>query len=357
MQGRTNAKRRGAELDPPNRFERIHIEEDADAHRDEEDGRLRILPTEVYLDDSKTIVTENDSPDVWFRYSLNPYRGCEHGCTYCYARPTHEQLGWSAGLDFERRILAKPRAPRLLAEFLRRPAYRCEPIVLSGVTDPYQPVERRLGITRRCLELMLECGQPVELVSKSGLILRDLDLFAEMARRRLVAAAVAVTTLDRALQRSMEPRAASPEKRLEVIQKLSEAGVPVRLLLAPWIPGLTDPEIPAILEAAARAGATAASYVLLRLPYAVKEVFFDWLDRTRPNKRPLIESRIREIRGGKLNDPSFATRMKGAGPWAEEYHRLFELFSKRFGLDRPASRLDVEQFRPPRDPTGQLTLF
>lgn len=356
MKSGMDAKRRGTGIDPQNRFERLRWEDDPDAARDEQDP-LRVLPTEVYLDDSKSVVSENDSPDVPFRFSLNPYRGCEHGCTYCYARPSHEFLGWTAGLDFERRIMAKTDAARLLKDFLRRPSYRCEPITLSGVTDPYQPIERKLRITRACLEVMLDCGQPVELISKGRLIRRDLDLFAEFARRNLVGASISVTTLDERLQHSMEPRASRPTDRLETIRQLSEVGVPVRILVAPLIPGLTDSEVPAILEAARAAGAKAAGYVLLRLPFAVKDVFLDWLARAYPAQRDKILGRLRQTRGGKLYDATFRSRQRGTGRIAEEIGKLFDLFKRKFGLDRPIPPLDCEQFQRPPAPSGQLTLF
>lgn len=356
MRKAMSVKRRGTGIDPENRFERLRLEEDPDACA-EADSSLRVLPTEVYRDNSQSVVTENDSPDIPFRFSLNPYRGCEHGCTYCYARPSHEFLGWSAGLDFERRIMAKADAPQLLKRFLRRPSYRCEPITLSGVTDPYQPIERKLRITRACLEIMLDCGQPVELISKGRLLRRDMDLFTEFARRNLIGASISVTTLDESLQRTMEPRASRPVDRMETIRQLTEAGVPVRVLVAPLIPGLTDSEVPKILEAARYAGARSAGYVLLRLPFAVKDVFLEWLDRAYPQQSDKILGRLRQMRGGKLYDSTFGARQKGTGPMAEEIGKLFDLFKKKLNLDRPIPALDCSQFRPPADPSGQQTLF
>ncbi len=351
------AKRRGAGLNPANRFERIRLAPELDEQRDSATTALPILPTEVYRDDSRSVVTENQSPDIRFRYSLNPYRGCEHGCSYCYARPWHEMLGFSAGLDFETKLLAKPDAPRLLRDFLRRPGYQCEPIVLSGVTDCYQPIERKFRITRQCLEVMLDCRQPVEILTKSRLILRDLDLLTELAKKNLVVVSMAITTLDENLQHAMEPRAASPLGRLEAMRQLSSAGIPVRLLIAPVIPGLTDSEIPTIIKTARRCGATQAGYTLLRLPLAVKEVFIDWLERHFPNRAPAVLARVRDVRGGKLNDPRFGSRMRGTGPWADQISKVFQVFARMNGLQLGGPTLDTSQFQSPADPSGQLTLF
>lgn len=357
--GAGQAKRRGAQVNPTNRFERFSREVDPDAQLDAEaeENPLRVLPTETFADDTRQIVAENDSPDLWFRYSLNPYRGCEHGCVYCYARPFHEYLGWNAGLDFETKILVKRKAPELLTAFLRRPGWEGETIVLSGVTDCYQPLERSLRLTRACLEVMAKSRQPAGIVTKSRLILRDLDLLVEMAKRNLIQVSVAVTTLDEKLAREMEPRAAAPEHRLEAIRELARAGVPVRALLAPMIPGLTDQEIPAILQAAKEAGAIGAGYVLLRLPGAVRPVFLDWLDRVAPLARPRVEARVRDVRGGELNDPRFGARMKGTGEWADRVGDLFKLFAHKHGLDQPLPPLDSSQFQPPPDPSGQGLLF
>lgn len=357
VRGNAGVKRRGAGIDPPNRFERIHIDRSEETASHASTASLKILPTEIFRDDSKSVVTENKSPDIRFRYSLNPYRGCEHGCTYCYARPTHENLGWSAGLDFETKILAKPEAPRLLRDFLSRSSYECEPIVLSGVTDPYQPIERRLRITRQCLEVMLECRQPVEILSKNRLILRDLDLLRALAQQNLLHVTLAVTTLDERLQHEMEPRASSPLGRLDVMKQLSAAGIPVRLLIAPLIPGLTDHEIPTILKSAKLCGAVSASYVMLRLPYAVKDVFLEWVERTYPQKAQRIIDRVRQVRTGKLNDSYFGTRMRGTGWLAEDIEKLFTLFARKQGLDGAMPDLDRWSFAAPVASSGQLTLF
>jgi DNA repair photolyase len=266
-------------------------------------------------------------------------------------------LGFSAGLDFETKILAKPNAPRLLRDFLRRPDYRPEPIVLSGVTDPYQPIERKLRLTRQCLEVLLECRHPVEILTKNRLILRDLDLLRELARQDLVMVSLAVTTLDENLQFEMEPRAATPIGRLEAMRELSGAGVPVRLLIAPVIPGLTDSEIPSIIKSARRCGARYAGYTLLRLPHSVKEIFIDWLQRTFPNRVSAILSRVRDLRGGALNDPRFGSRMRGTGPWADQIARVFQVFARMNELSLKTPTLNLSHFKPPADPSGQLTLF
>jgi DNA repair photolyase len=352
-------KRRGAGVNPASRFERIHSEADSDRQvsPDDRPSSLPILTTEIYRDDSRSVVTENQSPDIRFRYSLNPYRGCEHGCAYCYARPTHETLGLSPGLDFETKILAKPSAPRLLRDFLRRPSYTCEPIVLSGVTDPYQPIERQLRITRQCLEVMLSCRHPVEIITKSRLILRDVDLLQSLARQNLLAVSIAVTTLDENLQYAMEPRASSPLARLDTIKQLTQAGIPVRLLIAPVIPGLTDSEIPSILKTARLCGVREASYTLLRLPSSVKEVFIEWIERHYPTKAPAVLARVRDVRGGKLNDSRFGSRMRGTGHWADQIAKLFQVFTRLQGLDHSLPPLDTSQFQVPADPSGQLTLF
>lgn len=350
---------RGSAIEPPNRFETVHREEDFEHREHDEDlqGATRTVRTEFLPDHSRSIVTENDSPDVGFRYSLNPYRGCEHGCAYCYARPTHEYLGFNAGLDFETKILVKERAPELFRDWLARAGWRPEPIVFSGVTDCYQPAERRFRVTRRCLEVAWEARQPVSIVTKNALVTRDLDLLREMAARHLVHVSLSVTTLDRTLARSMEPRTSPPRSRLDAIRQLSEAGVPTRVMVAPIIPGLNDSEIPAILEAAREAGARSAAFVLLRLPWTVRPVFLDWLERTQPTAKPRVEARIRSTREGKLNDSQFGSRMRGCGPIAEQIQQTFRVFTKKYGLDGPLPLLDTSQFRPPVPCSGQLRLF
>lgn len=356
---RASLKGRGSQFAPPNRFERIHVapEDDGAFPHEEWEEDARGLRTEFFADASKSIVSENDSPDVGFRYSLNPYRGCEHGCAYCYARPTHEYLGLNAGIDFESKVFVKERAPELFRDWLARRQGPAEVVVFSGVTDCYQPAERRFLLTRRCLEVAFEARQPIAIVTKNALVTRDLDLLAKMAELRLVCVSISVTTLDAALARQLEPRTSPPASRLEAIRALSSAGVPTRAMLAPIIPGLNDIEIPAILQSVAEAGAESAHYVLLRLPLTVRPVFQEWLGRVLPECRSRIESRIRAARAGELNDPRFGTRMRGEGPLAEQIARTFRVFARRFGLDRTVTELDGSRFEPPKGAAGQGRLF
>jgi DNA repair photolyase len=356
---RPETKGRGSQLDPPNRFGGpLHVLDLEQVEHDEEYMEsLRRRPTEYLPDRSRSIVTENDSPDVGFRYSLNPYRGCSHGCSYCYARPTHEFLGLNAGLDFETKILVKEDAPRLFREFLSRERWVPEPIALSGVTDPYQPAERQFRLTRRCLEVAAECRQPISLITKNALVLRDRDLLGRMASEDLVHVYVTVTTLDAELARSMEPRTSTPAARLKAIRGLAEAGVPVRVLIAPVIPGLTASEIPAILAAAGEAGARHAAYTVLRLPLTVAPVFREWLMRRYPERAQKIEGQIKGMRGGRLNSAEFGERMVGRGEMAEQIAGLFRLFAQKHGLDGGLPPYDCTRFRPPRSKAGQLWLF
>ena len=340
------AKGRGAAIQPANRFEPLSSEDDFEHFEHEE--RTGGLRTEFLSDESKSIISENDSPDVGFRYSLNPYRGCEHGCAYCYARPTHEYYGLSAGLDFESKIFVKHHAPELFREWLARDAWQPEVIIFSGVTDCYQPAERRFRLTRACLEVALEARQPISIISKNALVARDLDLLAQMAERRIAQVGMSVTSLDADLARSMEPRTSSPEARFRTIATLAAAGVPVTAMVAPIVPGLNDSEIPALLEAARDAGAQAAGMVLLRLPLAVRPVFLDWLKRAEPTRAARVKSLIRSTRGGKLNDASFGTRMKGTGQIAQQIRDTFKVFRRKFGLDSPLPELDASNFQPPR---------
>ncbi len=356
---RPTAKGRGSQLHPPNRFGVPSYEADFEhlEHDDEYLESLHNQPTEYIPDRSRSIVTENTSPDVGFRYSINPYRGCSHGCAYCYARPYHEYLGYNAGLDFETKIMVKEDAPQLFREFLCRDTWQPEAIGMSGVTDCYQPAERRFRLTRGCLEVAAEARQPMSIVTKNALILRDLDLLRDMAAARLVHVYLSVTTLDAELVGCMEPRTSRPAARLRAIQELSDAGVPVGVLVAPVIPGLNDSEIPAILEAVRAAGARTAGYVLLRLPLTVAPVFREWLERAQPSRLQKIESRIRDARGGKLNDADFGTRMTGTGVLAEQIRQLFRLFVKKNGFDDRLPPYDCSRFRPPRDKHGQGSLF
>ena len=348
---------RGAHTNPPNRFESVRREPDFE-QLDEDDlaASLADEPVEYLPDASQSIVSENDSPDVPFRYSVNPYRGCQHGCSYCYARPTHEYLGFSAGIDFERKIMVKEKAAELFRRFLARPGWDAQLVAFSGVTDCYQPAERRYRLTRACLEVALACRQPVGIVTKNALVLRDLDLLQAMAARRLVHVYLSLTTLDAALARKMEPRTSTPSARLRAIGALAAARVPVGVMVAPVIPGLNDREIPALLKAAAAAGAQAAGYVLLRLPQSVQPVFLDWLERALPDAKERIVSQIRAARGGRLNDGTFGRRMRGSGPIAEQIGQVFRTFARRHGLARGLPECDSSQFEPPAL-GGQLRLF
>jgi DNA repair photolyase len=343
--------KRGTAANPENRYERIHVDFDAEI---EDDGAP---PTVFYRDATRTALARNDSPDIGFEFSLNPYRGCEHGCIYCYARPSHEYLSFSAGLDFERRILVKEDAPQKLREAFLSPRWRPQVVSLSGNTDCYQPVERRLKLTRRCLEVFCEFRNPVEIVTKSALVARDCDLLAELARFRAAVVMISITSLDAQLARRMEPRAAQPVRRLEAIRQLAAAGVPVGVLTAPIIPGLNDEEIPSILEAAAKAGARTAGWVLLRLPKPVDALFDQWLRDNYPNRRERILHRIRECRDGHISDSTFGRRMRGSGVYAEQIASLFRTAARRHGLDRHEPPLNAEAFRRPPQPGEQLALL
>lgn len=352
-------KGRGSSLQPPNRFETTHREANLDYYdRDPEAVEQLLHPATEYLpDQSRSVISENDSPDVPFRYSLNPYRGCVHGCAYCYARPTHEYLGYNAGLDFETRIMVKEKAPHLFREFLSRDKWQPESITLSGVTDCYQPAERQYGLTRGCLEVAWEARQPIGIVTKNALVLRDKDILSAMAAVNLVHVNISITTLDRALARTMEPRTSGPEGRLRAVKELSEAGVPVRVLVAPVIPGLNDSEIPAILAEAKRAGARGAGYILVRLPWTVAPVFQEFLTRALPEKAQRIMVRIKATRSGNVNDPRFGSRMKGSGEIADQIGEMFRLFAHRYGLDGGLPKQDCTIFRTPLPRNGQLRLF
>lgn len=341
---------RGASHNPPNRFLPLAVVRDD--WTDDDDPAPR---TQFFRDASRSILTRNTSPDVGFEVSLNPYRGCETGCAYCYARPTHEYVGLSAGLDFETKIFVKEDAPELLRAELSSPRWTPQVIVMSGVTDPYQPVERRLRITRRCLEVLADFRNPVAVITKNHLVTRDIDVLSELARYGAAAVTLSITTLDRRLQRVMEPRASIPERRLEAIAKLAQARIPVGVNVAPVIPGLTDHEIPRILRAAFEAGAQTAGYIMLRLPYAVKELFESWLRQHFPERSDKVLSRIRDVRAGRLNDPRFFSRMRGEGPYAQQVDRLFRVTCRRLGLHRQHAALSTAAFRRPRGP--QFALF
>jgi DNA repair photolyase len=343
---------RAAAFNPPGRFERYHVEEDAEA-LDEED--LRRIDTQFLRDSSRSVLAKNDSPDVPFTFSLNPYRGCEHGCIYCYARTTHEYLGFSAGLDFETRILVKPDAPRLLASHFEKRSWTPQVVALSGDTDPYQPVERRLRITRRCLEVFLEYRNPVQIITKNRLVSRDIDLLSEMATLNLVSVAVSITSLRPELTGIMEPRTARPDARLRTIEQLAGAGIPVGVLVAPVVPGLTDEEMPKILRESAKRGARSGGYIVMRLPGAVKPLFLDWLDRELPDRANRIRARLRELHGSEMTDSRFGSRQRGRGPWAKVFADLFELSRRQSGLATSGPPLATHHFR--RRDDRQASLF
>jgi len=315
------------------------------------------LPTEVGEDAARTAITRNRSPDIPFEQSVNMYRGCEHGCIYCYARPSHAYLGLSPGLDFETRLLAKSAAPELLERELAARNYRCQVIALGANTDPYQPIERQRALTRRILEILLDCRHPVSITTKAALIERDLDLLTMLAERRLVQVNVSLTTLDRGLARVLEPRAAAPERRLAVMRCLAQAGVPVAVLVAPVIPVLTDAELERLLEQAAAAGASQAQYLILRLPLELKELFAAWLDAHYPLAKQHVLNRLAEFHGGELYRSGFGTRQTGTGVYAELMRQRFRLAIRRLGLNQRSLNLDTTQFRPPLRPGQQMSLF
>ena len=359
---RTAAEARGrgsSSLNPGNRFEpvRLHVlGEHLDQQR-EEHPEGRQIATRAFPDHSRSIINRvADSPDIPFRWTINPYRGCEHGCIYCYARPGHEYLGMSCGLDFESKIMVKLNAAELLKRELARKSWTGEPIVMSGVTDCYQPLEEALRLTRQCLEVLADCRQPVSIVTKNRLVLRDLDVLTELARHRAVHVALSVTTLDPKLARVMEPRTSVPRERLKSIERLAAAGVPVSVMTAPIIPGLNDRELPQLLKAAKEHGAQHAGWVMLRLPHQIKALFLEWLQKHYPDRAPRVESLIRQSRGGDLYDADFSRRMRGSGRHAEAIGSMFKLWSQRYGLDRPLPKLSSESFRRPSR-NGQMELF
>ena len=355
---------RGAGFNPPNRFETIRRDpffdgwEEPVGPDEADDGPpLAAVPTTVTVDATRTVIARNDSPDVGFDRSINPYRGCEHGCVYCYARPSHAWLGLSPGLDFETRLFAKPDAASLLRQELARPSYACAPIAMGTNTDPYQPVERERRITRDILKVLSACNHPVTIVTKSALIERDIDILAPMAEKGLAAAALSVTTLERTVARAMEPRAASPARRLAAIRSLSEAGIPVRVMVAPVVPGITDREMEAILEAAHDAGASLASWILLRLPGEVKELFADWLETHFPARRNKVLNTIRSLRDGKLNTAEWGERMVGKGAFGKALDIRFAMAIRRLGLKREGRPLRTDLFVKPGRDARQMTLF
>lgn len=351
---RLNLRGRGAVSNDSGRFNRSQTVPDLNdvGYMDEDD--VRTLKTEFLPDHSRTIIASNDSPDIPFTYSINPYRGCEHGCIYCYARPTHEYFGLSAGFDFESKIFVKEKAPELLHEKLMSKSWKPEMIAISGVTDCYQPAERKFELTRRCLEVLAKFKNPVGVITKNALITRDLDILGEMAREDLASVFISITTLDTELARTMEPRTSSPRARLQTIEALAKAGVPVGVNVAPVIPGLTDHEMPTILKAAAEAGASSAGFVPLRLPYSVKKLFEEWLATHRPERKDKVLGEIRDLRGGELNQTEFGQRMQGEGAKADHLAQMFQIFRKKYFEGRKAPRLRTDLFQRPGD---QLSFF
>jgi DNA repair photolyase len=346
---------RGASWSPANRFEKLHVDlndfyvVDADCEPNEQPRR----GTQYFRDGTKSIITRNNSPDVGFETSLNPYRGCEHGCIYCYARPTHEYLGFSAGLDFESKIMVKMNAPELLRAELESPHWKPQTLVLSGVTDPYQQVERKLRITRGCLEVLATFRNPVAIITKNRLVTRDVDFLSDLAKRNAVAVNISVTSLDSNLQRVLEPRTSTPQARLEAIRQLRSAGIPTGVMVAPIIPGLTDHEVPGILDACAKAGAQFAGYTVVRLPWAVAPLFEHWLEEHFPERKEKVLGRIRALRGDRLNNSKWHTRMTGEGIFAEQIALLFKVGCHRAGIEsRP--KLSTTAFRRTKE---QLRFF
>ncbi len=346
----TAIKGRGAIGNPQNRFETLVIE------RDEEVPGPERVETELLRDTSKSVIAYNDSPDVGFSASVNPYRGCEHGCVYCYARPFHEYLGFSAGLDFESRILVKEDAPELLRKELSAAKWKPQTLAMSGVTDCYQPAERRLEITRRCLSVLAEFRNPVGIITKNELVTRDIDILQELAGHQAAMVMLSITTLDPEVARKMEPRASHPRDRLKAIERLAAAGIPVGVMVAPVVPAITDHEMPKILEAAAGAGARTAGYVMMRLPGAVAGLFERWLEEHFPDRKEKVLNRVRDLRGGQLYDPRFGSRMRGEGLFADQIRATFQTFKRRYGLDQPFPELSIASFRRP-GAVEQLGLF
>jgi DNA repair photolyase len=346
---------RGAADNPPNRFEKIHLERDEDWNPEADEDGGPGPRTQFFKDHSQTVISHNDSPDVGFQASLNPYRGCEHGCIYCYARPFHEYLGFSAGLDFESKIMVKEDAPELLRRELSSPKWQPQVIFMSGVTDCYQPVERKLRLTRRCLEVLAEFRNPVFIVTKNQLVTRDIDVLSELARHQAVSVWLSITTLDPQIRRVMEPRTSPPAARLAALRELSKAGIPVGVNAAPMIPGLTDHEMPAILKAAAEAGATSAGYTVVRLPYAVAPLFEKWLTTHFPDRKEKVLNRLRAMRGGKLYDAQWGKRFSGEGIFAEQIAQMFDVARRKAGIKNEGGELSTAAFR--RAGGTQLSLF
>src|SRR5580704_11648604 len=358
------AHRRVAGLNPGNRFEavRLHVlGEEIDRQwieQQNEDGSARRVERQVFFDRTQRIINQvSKTADVPFDWTLNPYRGCEHGCIYCFARPYHEYLGFSCGLDFETKLMAKPDAARLLKRELASPNWRPEPIVMSAITDIYQPIEHKMRIARQCLEVLADCGQPVTTMTKSALVLRDTDLWSRLAKMNAGRVTITLVTLDSDLAQKLEPRATSPAGRLRTIRELTAAGVPVSVNISPIIPGLTDTELPQILKAVSEAGALRAAWVLLRLPYQLKDLFLDWLQRSvHPDRARKVESLMRQASGGKLYRASSPDRRRGQGHLAEQIAQTFDIFTRKYGLNRDIRPLTMTHFRRPQA-NGQMSLF
>ena len=348
MSHSAEARGRGAAENPRNRFAELAYEADP------EEACLAGPRTQFFKDDAQSIISYTESPDVGFSASLNPYRGCEHGCAYCYARPTHEYLGFSGGLDFESKIMVKERAADLLRKELSSKSWKPQPLAMSTVTDCYQPVERRLELTRRCLEVLAEFRQPVGIITKNHLVTRDIDLLKKLAAHDAALVHLSITTLDGELAKKLEPRASSPSRRLAAVRELTEAGIPVEVLMAPCIPGLTDHEMPALCAAVREAGAIEISFIPLRLPLVVAPLFEEWLERHLPGSKEKVLNRVRSIRGGKLNDSRFGSRMRGEGFYAEQMAQLFAVAKRKAGFKSNGFSLSAASFRVP---SHQLPLF
>lgn len=355
MLEKTRGPVRGSSLNTGNRFESRTTEtfDDGWDGLERDHLELPVVQTEFFVDHSKSILAKNDSPDVSFSYSVNAYRGCEHGCTYCYARPSHEYLGFNAALDFESKIMVKHDAPKLLREAFNKRSWVPQPVIISGNTDCYQPAEREYKLTRQLLEVCLEYRNPITMITKNALVIRDNDILAEMAKMNLVVVALSITSLDRKLAHDLEPRTSIPERRLLAIKSLSEVGVPTAVMIGPVIPGLNDDEIMPILKASAEAGARYAGYNMVRLPLAVEPIFRDWLERTQPLKAKRVMTRIEMVRNGKHNDSNFGTRMRGTGGYADWINNLFHVAERKYGLQKREHDLRTDLFRRP----NELTLF
>jgi DNA repair photolyase len=350
-----NIKGRGSQFNLKNRFEKFHLDDDPEFKDEIYEDEEKKIQTTFYNDHTKTILAKNDSPDLSFTYSINPYRGCEHGCIYCYARPTHDYLGFSTGLDFETKVMVKKNAPELLREAFSKKSWKPQVIILSGNTDCYQPVERKLEITREILKVFLEFRNPVAIITKNALIQRDIDILKELNEYDLVSVILSITTLKPELQRIMEPRTSSPSRRLDTVKFLSENNIPAGVNVAPVIPGLTDEEMPEILKAASENGALSAGKVMLRLPHGVKDLFVDWVKKNFPERADKIINRILNLRDGKLYNSEWGSRMKGSGKWAEMVDDIFQKNCRRYNLNVVKRNLTTEHFR--RKVLNQFELF